>query len=116
MKIKGKEHIAEAQTVRPIIVFNHVSYLDGIILASIFAPSGIAKASVAKMPFFGVATRALQFLFILRRGTTDEQNKHILTGNPTEKIAERAVDPRQATYHNISCTFCIRILFLEPCL
>ena len=94
LKVTGRQHIAEAETVRPIIVFNHVSYLDGIILASIFAPSGIAKASVAKMPVFGVATRALQFLFILRRGTTDEQNKHIFSGNPAEKIAERAVDPR----------------------
>ena len=94
MKVTGKEHIAEAQTVRPIIVFNHVSYLDGIILASIFAPTGIAKASVATMPFFGVCTRALQFLFILRRGTTDEQNKHILSGKPAEMIAKRAVDPR----------------------
>lgn len=65
-----------------------------MIMAAIFAPSGIAKASVAKMPFFGVCTRALQFLFILRRGTTDEQNPHIYNGKPAEKIAERAVDPR----------------------
>lgn len=94
MKVNGRENIAEAYTVRPIVVFNHVSYLDGIILASVFAPTGIAKASVASMPFFGVATRALQFLFILRRGTTDEQNRHVFSGNPIEKIAERAVDSR----------------------
>jgi len=103
MKVNGKENIAEAHTVRPIVVFNHVSYLDGIILASIFAPTGIAKASVASMPFFGVATRALQFLFILRRGTTDEQNRHVFSGNPVEKIAERAVDSRQGKLHVCVC-------------
>lgn len=94
LRVKGRQYIAEAQSVRPIIIFNHVSYLDGIVMAAIFAPSGIAKASVANMPFFGVCTRALQFLFILRRGTTDERNPHIYNGRPAEKIAERAVDSR----------------------
>ena len=94
LRVKGRQHIAQAHRVRPIIIFNHVSYLDGIVMAAIFAPSGIAKASVANMPFFGVCTRALQFLFILRRGTTDEQNPHIYNGRPAEKIAERAVDAR----------------------
>ncbi|KAL3162290.1 hypothetical protein ABBQ32_009979 [Trebouxia sp. C0010 RCD-2024] len=94
LKVSGRQHITEAHSVRPIIIFNHVSYLDGIVMAAIFAPSGIAKASVANMPFFGVCTRALQFLFILRRGTTDEHNPHIYHGKPAEKIAERAVDPR----------------------
>ena len=94
MKVRGKEHLVEAEIVRPIIVFNHVSYLDGIVLASIFAPSGVAKASVAQMPFFGVFTRALQFLFVRRKGTTDEQNPHIFSGDVTTAIAERSADPR----------------------
>ena len=113
MKVTGKEHIAEAQTVRPIIVFNHVSYLDGIILASILAPTGIAKASVANLTFFGVATRALQFLFIKRRGTTDEQNKHIFSGKPAEKIAERAVDSRQG---GCACPCCLHLACTAVCL
>ena len=94
MRVKGKENIVEAERLRPIIVFNHVSYLDGIVMASIFAPSGVAKASVASMPFFGVFTRALQFLFVLRKGTTDEQNQHIFQGDVHHAIAERAADRR----------------------
>ena len=39
------------------MVFNHVSYTDGIALAAYFLPCGIAKASVADIPFFGTFTK-----------------------------------------------------------
>jgi 1-acyl-sn-glycerol-3-phosphate acyltransferase len=82
---------------RAIIVFNHVSYVDPIAMVAVFAPSGIAKASVASIPCFGVFAIALQFLFVRRRGTSDVANKHSVVGHATEKIAERAADPRQVT-------------------
>ena len=40
------------------MVFNHVSYTDGIALGAYFLPCGVAKASVADIPFFGVFTKA----------------------------------------------------------
>lgn len=40
-----------------MIVFNHVSYTDGIVLGAYFLPCGVAKASVADIPFFGVFTK-----------------------------------------------------------
>ena len=48
-KVRGWHHVAAAERLRAIICFNHVSYLDGIVIGSIFAPCGVAKAS-----FWGV--------------------------------------------------------------
>ncbi len=39
------------------MVFNHVSYTDGIMLGAYFLPCGLAKATVADIPFFGSFTK-----------------------------------------------------------
>ena len=44
-KVRGWHHVAAAERLRAIICFNHVSYLDGIVIGSIFAPCGVAKVS-----------------------------------------------------------------------
>lgn len=49
----GFENIVKAYDCRATLVFNHVSYTDGIILGAYFLPCGLAKASVADIPFFG---------------------------------------------------------------
>ncbi|KAK9828960.1 hypothetical protein WJX72_003052 [[Myrmecia] bisecta] len=92
-RVKGYKNVKKAEACRAIIVFNHVSYTDGIILGSILAPSGLAKASVADIPFFGVFTKALQFLFVARKGTLDAGSA-VAARNNTSRIAERAADPR----------------------
>ena len=56
--------------------------------------TSLLQASVADLPFFGTFTRALQFLFVERKGTTDMHNKHSVSGNTTLRIGERAADPR----------------------
>lgn len=53
----GWEHIPAAEACRALIVFNHVSYVDGVALVSIFLPSGLANTSVAQMPFVGALTK-----------------------------------------------------------
>ena len=40
------------------------------VLATFFAPCGVAKADVAMLPIIGTITRGLQFLFVARSGTT----------------------------------------------
>ncbi len=57
MRTAGYENIKEARRVRAMLVFNHVSYADGIILGSYFLPCGLCKASIADIPFFGTFTR-----------------------------------------------------------
>lgn len=76
-------------------MFNHVSYVDAIVLTHFFTLAGVAKASVANIPFIGAIAVALQFLFVQRRGSADSRNKHTqLAGKTIEKIGARAVDSR----------------------
>ncbi|EIE20186.1 hypothetical protein COCSUDRAFT_7910, partial [Coccomyxa subellipsoidea C-169] len=51
--LAGYENVAKAYDCRATLVFNHVSYTDGIMLGAFFLPCGLAKASVADIPFFG---------------------------------------------------------------
>ena len=57
MSTAGYENIEEARKVRAMLVFNHVSYADGIILGTYFLPCGLCKASIADIPFFGTFAR-----------------------------------------------------------
>ncbi len=41
--VTGREHLEEAKKTRALLVFNHVSYLDAILICSLFSPSGLAK-------------------------------------------------------------------------
>ena len=45
-RVKGREHIKEAEKLRALLVFNHVSYLDGLLIGSLFTPSGLAKVKL----------------------------------------------------------------------
>ena len=58
----GLEHVAKAYECRATLVFNHVSYTDGIMLGAYFLPCGLAKASVADIPFFGAFAKVDFFL------------------------------------------------------
>jgi len=94
-KVKGWHNLKEAHRLRCILVFNHVSYLDALIVGSLFSPAGLAKAGVANIPFFGAVAKAFQFFFVQRAGTTDPA----VSGSPgrqgsTHVVQERAGDPR----------------------
>ena len=41
-------------------MFNHPSYVDAAVMASLFTPSGVSKAGVAGIPFIGLFGVALQ--------------------------------------------------------
>ena len=78
-------------------MYNHQSYVDAAVITTYFAPSGIAKASIANLPVIGTITVALQFLFVQRRGSADKTNRHTqAAGRTVEKLAERAADTRRA--------------------
>lgn len=50
-----------------LFVGNHVSYLDIPVLASVFESSFVAKAEIARWPFFGWLARLQRSVFIERR-------------------------------------------------
>jgi 1-acyl-sn-glycerol-3-phosphate acyltransferase len=68
------------------IIFNHVSYLDGLLLAELAAPAALAKASVARAPCVGPWTRALQCAFVDRAAAAG--------GGTVAARAARLADPR----------------------
>jgi 1-acyl-sn-glycerol-3-phosphate acyltransferase len=63
----GYENVAKAYDCRATLVFNHVSYTDGIMLGAFFLPCGLAKASVADIPFFGAFAKVTSLLQELLR-------------------------------------------------
>lgn len=92
--VKGWQNVRDARASRAIVVFNHESYVDPLVLGALLPPSGIAKSGVAEIPFIGLFARALQFLFVERRGSRDAPNRFTLRSDPVEAIAARAADPR----------------------
>lgn len=81
-RCRGAAHAGAA----PIYVFNHVSYLDGLLLAACLrAPAALAKAGVAAAPCLGPWTRALQCAYVDRADGA---------GGTVAALAARAADPR----------------------
>lgn len=58
--VKGWRNVAEARAARAVVVFNHESYVDPVIVGALLAPAGVAKAGVARLPIIGSYARALQ--------------------------------------------------------
>lgn len=93
--VEGWENFNEGHTP---LIFNHVSYIDALVLVAYFAPCGVAKAGVATLPLIGTITRGLQFLFVARSGTTDKVNKYTIQGDVRAQVAAREVDPRYPNF------------------
>lgn len=92
LPVQGREHLAAAREARAIVVFNHESYVDPLVLVSTIPLSGVAKAGVAGLPFIGDFARAMQWLFVERRGTADRGSRHTLKGDAAvQAIRDRAL-------------------------
>ena len=50
-----------------LLISNHASYLDIIILGSLFKTSFVAKSEVAKWPLFGILAKLQNTIFIDRK-------------------------------------------------
>ena len=57
-------------TTVQIIVFNHTSYLDSVVMMHLFAPSGVSKASNAHLPLVGPVIRSFQNIYVPEGGGT----------------------------------------------
>ena len=72
----------EMQKARPLLfASNHSSYLDIMVLASLIEGSFVAKAEVARWPFFGLLARLQRTVFVVR------ERRHALTQR--DEITER---------------------------
>lgn len=57
-----------------ILIFNHSSYLDGVVLMHLFAPSGVSKASNAHLPLVGRVIRSFQNIYVPENPPAAGQN------------------------------------------
>ena len=72
MTVKGKKNLREAQQVKEVVaVFNHVSFLDPFVLLRLTAVTGVAKAGIDDLPLIGQVGKALQVVFVARKGTVE---------------------------------------------
>jgi 1-acyl-sn-glycerol-3-phosphate acyltransferase len=67
-KVKGDKSLLTKRGA--FIVTNHVSYLDGIIISSIFPLIFIARGDLKNWPFFGIFTLISDTIFVDRRDPT----------------------------------------------
>lgn len=75
LRVRARGEISPGPT---LFVSNHVTYIDIPVLASLIRGSFIAKAEVAKWPFFGILARLQRTVFIERRGSrTAEQRDQL---------------------------------------
>lgn len=64
VRVRGREHIAAAERLGAVAVFNHAAWLDAFIAVWLMAPSGVAKSNNAHLPVIKHAVRALQTVYI----------------------------------------------------
>jgi len=66
--------VADDMTITPIIVSNHISYLDGPVLAALFkAPKIVAKATTREVPVFGKLMEEMEVVFVDREQSNSRQ-------------------------------------------
>lgn len=78
--VRGVQSTAKPQ----LVVANHVSYFDIVVIGSQVAGDFVAKADIAKWPVFGVMAKAGRSVFIDRRRSA--------TSNARDQIQERLDD------------------------
>jgi lyso-ornithine lipid O-acyltransferase len=74
------EPSGERSATRPtLFVANHASYLDIPVLGSVIDGSFVAKAEIAKWPFFGTLAKLQRSIFVDRRPGSSAKQRDMLT-------------------------------------
>jgi len=83
---------------RIVYVFNHVSFVDSMLMLYFFQPCGVTKKSIARIPILGTAIRGFQNVLVERVEAGSEGANLVNVGakasNKTKLIAERVDDKR----------------------
>eukprot|EP01134_Creolimax_fragrantissima_P003455 CFRG3455T1 len=73
----------------PIIVVNHLSYIDVLVLMKLYQPSFVAKNSIQYVPLIGAIAKCMQCMFLLAPRSNEEACATPATGL-TQSIVCRA--------------------------
>lgn len=77
LRVRSRGRISRSHPT--LFVSNHVSYIDITVLASLIRGSFVAKAEVAKWPFFGLLAKLQRTVFVERRGARAAAQRNELT-------------------------------------
>lgn len=91
--IRGMQHVNSAKRARAICVFNHLSYIDSLVLVSAFGGTFVAKGGVDSIPLVGTVAKGLQCVFVERSGSSDKSSC-ARSGGTSTLLAQRARDSR----------------------
>ena len=69
-----------------LFISNHASYLDILILGSLFKTSFVAKKEVAKWPLFGILAKLQNTIFVDRRISSLKSQENQITEHLNKKI------------------------------
>ena len=59
----------------PILISNHISFIDDVLAIIKYHPSFIARASIKQMPAIGILADSLNCIYIDRFGKDSKQSK-----------------------------------------
>lgn len=90
-------------TERVVVIFNHVSFVDSMLILYIFQPCGVTKRSIANIPVLGTAIRGFQNVLVDRVEAKSKDASGETVGakasNKAALVAARVRDPR---YPNVA--------------
>eukprot|EP00238_Polyblepharides_amylifera_P006509 CAMPEP_0196587124 /NCGR_PEP_ID=MMETSP1081-20130531/56519_1 /TAXON_ID=36882 /ORGANISM="Pyramimonas amylifera, Strain CCMP720" /LENGTH=354 /DNA_ID=CAMNT_0041909223 /DNA_START=144 /DNA_END=1208 /DNA_ORIENTATION=- len=100
INVRGYENLIQAQQSRAVVIINHVSYLDGLVLQSFFLCTAVAKGGLAHVPLMGTIGRALRVVFVERQcavgvleSPSAQSNRKELKRRRVEKVDTLSTDP-----------------------
>ena len=90
IKLEIKGNISDFKPT--LFVSNHSSYMDIVILSSLFKTSFIAKKEVSRWPFFGILAKLQKTVFIDRKISSIKKQENLIT-SPLEKKNNLVIFP-----------------------
>lgn len=84
--------------VQKLMVFNHPSWVDSVLLLALFAPSGVSRQANTRIPVIGTIIRSFQNIYTHSRppAPADSAAAPLAPPSTTEQIATRC-SPAPAT-------------------
>lgn len=79
-----------ASRVQKLLVFNHPSWVDSVLLLAFFAPSGVSREANLRIPVIGLIIRSFQNIYTHSRpAASDAAAAPLAPPSTTEQIARR---------------------------
>jgi len=96
--LRGEEHIRAAQHAGvKLLMFNHSSWVDTVVLLFLFTPSGVSRAANARIPVVGTCIRSFQNIEVpqaslLRRKADSDAVTQPLSATPVKGVVQQVAD------------------------